>query len=421
LRERSLTLTSSIDAHHQVADESANARNLTVAFERDRIADFALRLVRCQSLSGREGPVSEIISAELKELGLEVERDALGNVTGTIDAGPGPRVLFDGHMDTVGVTNPDKYQFNPWGERTNGRLYGRGSMDMKGPLAAAIYGVAALAGRLRRGRVTVSASIAEEFVEGAALLEVARRWQPDSVVICEATSLHLARGQRGRAEVRVEVHGRSTHSSRPDLGINAADLMVDVVTALRGIPTPEHEVLGGGILVLTDLVSSPLPGISVVPDLCTAIFDRRTLPGENESEVLEPIQSLVDDVIARVGATCGVVINEDDFETYTGQRLRAKNFAPAWFFDERSPIVTAALAGVARAGIVPQLSHYAFCTNGSATAGRLGIPTVGFGPGDAERAHRIDEYVEEADLERAQSGYAAIAEELVAIDEASLA
>ncbi|HEY2598326.1 MAG TPA: YgeY family selenium metabolism-linked hydrolase [Candidatus Dormibacteraeota bacterium] len=390
------------------------ARSRT-AFGTDEIADFALRMLRQQSLSGEEGKVADVIENEMRRLGLEVERDELGNVTGTLDAGPGPAILIDGHMDTVGVTNPDQYKFDPWGQRTEGRLYGRGAMDEKGPLAAALYGVASLAGRLSGGRVTVSASIAEEFVEGTALLHVAERVKPDFVIICEATSLKVARGQRGRAEIKIEVQGRATHSSRPDLGINAAQAAVDIVMALRQLEAPHHEVLGGGILVLTDLVSQPLPALSVVPHLCTAIFDRRTLPGETETGILEPIEKLMKAATAATGASAKVWINEDDFVTYTGKRVTAPNFAPAWFFEEQAPIVQAALRGVHQAGIQPELCHYAFCTNGSATAGRLGIPTIGFGPGDEERAHRIDEYVEEADLEQAHRAYAAIVEELVRV------
>jgi acetylornithine deacetylase/succinyl-diaminopimelate desuccinylase-like protein len=168
--------------------------------------------VRTSSPSGAEGAVAELVRAELERLGYAVEIDAFGNVTGTLDAGPGPCVLFDAHMDTVGVSDPSAWSFDPAGELAAGRLYGRGAMDMKGPLAALVHGVAAAG--ISRGRVVVSASVAEEMIEGFATAEVARRVRPDAAVICEASGLRVAVGQRGRAELVVSVRGRPTHSSR---------------------------------------------------------------------------------------------------------------------------------------------------------------------------------------------------------------
>lgn len=381
----------------------------TVDIPEDAVADFALRLIHVPSPSGEEGAVARLVADEMARLGFEVEVDPLGNVIGSIHAGAGPCVLLDAHMDTVGVTRPEDWTHNPWGERVGSRLYGRGAVDMKGPLAAAVYGVAALRGRLRRGRVVVTATVAEEFVEGAALLEVARRVEPDYVVICEATSLHIARGQRGRAEIRIEVFGKPTHSSRPELGVNAAQVMADVIRVLRDFRPPCHPVLGEGILVLTDVKSEPYPGLSVVPDYCMATYDRRTLPGETVDDILQPIRLLIDQALRNTGATARVTIAEDDFNTYTGHRVTAPNFAPAWFFDDDAPIVVGALEALRHAGLSPQLTHYAFCTNGSATAGRLGIPTIGFGPGDEALAHRVDEFVDIGELALAARGYAAIA------------
>ena len=375
----------------------------------EQIADFALRLVHEPSPSADEGRVASLVQSEMERLGFAVDVDHLGNVIGTIGRDDGPCVLIDAHMDTVGVTQPSDWSREPFGEIVGDRLYGRGAMDMKGPLAAAIYGIASLNGRLPRGRAIVSASIAEELVEGTALLEIARRERPDYVIIGEATSLNIARGQRGRAEIVIEVHGRPTHSSRPEFGINAAQSMVDIVRELRELEPPIHRTLGAGILVLTDIKSEPYPALSVVPDRCVATFDRRTLPGETDESVLAPVRAAVARALAESEATADVRIADDDFDSHSGAHLVAPNFAPAWFFADNDPIVLRARRGLADAGIDAALSHYAFCTNGSGTAGRLGIPTIGFGPGDEELAHRVDEYIEIADLERAARGYAAIA------------
>jgi putative selenium metabolism hydrolase len=379
------------------------------------LIDFTTRLVGASSPSAAEGDVAALVAAEMRRLGFRVEVDRLGNVTGSLGGGDGPTVLLDSHMDTVGVTDPAAWTHAPTGERVGDRLYGRGTMDMKGPLAASVYGAASLIDRLPRGRVVVSASVAEELVEGPALVEVARRVRPDYVVICEATSLQLATGQRGRAELRVEVHGQPTHSSRPELGVNAAQHMTDVIQALRAVTVPSHPVLGQGVLVLTDVLSRPYPALSVVPDYCVATYDRRTLPGESAEEVLASVRAALEQALAGSGAKGGVTVAEDDFVTYTGERITAPNFAPAWYQGESSEIVRKALAGLARVGLGTGTTHYAFCTNGSGTAG-LGIPTVGFGPGDEEMAHRVDEYIEVSQLVHGALGYAGICRSLLAAD-----
>ncbi len=377
------------------------------------ILEFALDLIKVPSPSAEEGDVAKLVRNEMLRMGFAVEIDELGNVIGIIGSGDGPCVLIDAHMDTVGVTQAEDWSRNPYGEIDGDRLYGRGAMDMKGPLAAAVFGAASLRDRLPRGRVVVSASIAEEMVEGTALLSVAERVNPDFVVIAEATSLRIARGQRGRAEILVETRGVPTHSSRPELGVNAADVMADVIVALRSVGVPHHDVLGDGILVLTDVMSHPYPGLSVVPDRCAVTYDRRTLPGETEATVLDPVIEIVDRVVKKRGAKASVRIAQDEFVSYSGARVTAPNFAPAWFFDETDRFVAVSRDALTRIGLSAEVGHYAFCTNGSATAGRLGIPTIGFGPGDEERAHRVDEYVEIADLERAARGYAAIARALI--------
>ena len=123
----------------------------TLQIDRQALVDFTMRLIAEPSPSGSEGGVARLVRAEMERLGYRVEVDALGNVVGAIEVGPGPTVLIDAHMDTVGVTEPGDWTRSPGGELVDDRIYGRGAMDMKGPLAAAVHGVAALGGWLRRG------------------------------------------------------------------------------------------------------------------------------------------------------------------------------------------------------------------------------------------------------------------------------
>jgi len=374
------------------------------------LTELALRLVKAASPSGKETAVAAITREVLEEFDFDVEVDELGNVIGRLDAGPGPCVLLDSHMDTVGVTDPAAWSYDPGGEVTDGRLYGRDAMDMKGPLAASIHGAAAVRDRLSSGQIVLCASVAEELVEGPVTQAVAERIKPDAVLICEATSGRISVGQRGRAEITIEVFGKPTHSSRPDLGVNAAEAMADIVRGLRSVDLPPpHPGLSPAILVLTDLISRPYPGLSVVPDRCVASYDRRTLPGETATDVLAPVQAAVDRVLADYpGALGKASIAVDVFETYVGARMEASNFAPAWWTGESAPIVQAALAGLRRAGLPAETTAWDFCTNGSGTAGQLGLPTIGFGPGHEELAHRVDEHIELADLHAGARGYAAI-------------
>jgi putative selenium metabolism hydrolase len=377
-----------------------------MALDRDALETFALNLVRTPSPSGQEGAVAELVRPEMERLGYAVEVDALGNVVGTLDFGPGPCVLFDAHMDTVGVTDPAAWSVEPFGELRDGRLYGRGSMDMKGPLAAVIHGAATAS--VAGGRVVVSASIAEEMIEGYATVDVARRVRPGVAVICEATGRRVAVGQRGRAELVVEVFGRPTHSSRPELGVNAVEAMADVLRAAREIPLPTHPQLGDAILVATDIASRPFPALSVVPDHCIVTFDRRTLPGERSDDVVAQLRAVVEAAVAAHDARGQVTLGIDRFDSYSGAAVEAPNFADAWFTDAASPPASTALAAL---GAEPH--YWMFCTNGSGTAS-LGIPTLGYGPGDETLAHRVDEFIELDELHAGAEGYATLAAALTA-------
>ncbi|WP_189053513.1 YgeY family selenium metabolism-linked hydrolase [Longimycelium tulufanense] len=369
---------------------------------------FLLRLLAAPSLSTQEAAAAEVLRAELVTLGFEVETDELGNVIGVLDLGPGPTILLDSHLDTVGVERPEAWSAAPSGERRGDLIYGRGAVDMKGPLAACVHGVASLGTTHDAGRIVVSGSVAEELVEGAALVPIVQRVAPDYVVICEPTAGALALGQRGRAEVVVEVTGKPCHSAYPAEGVNAAEVMAEIICEVRCLPATQHPVLGDGILVLTDLASSPLPSLSVVPARCTARFDRRTLPGELLSDVLEPIRSVAERVAAQFDASTEVSLGEATYTTYTGCAVRAACFAPAWVTEPGSTVAESALQGFASVGMTLPVSHYSFCTNGSATAGALGVPTIGYGPGAPNLAHQVDEAIALSELREGVRGYAAL-------------
>jgi len=389
--------------------------------ESNDVLALTKRLVASESHDGTtEEAACAVALAAMQALGYaEVHRDALGNVIGRISGnGSGQGcVVFDGHIDTVGVGDASAWTSDPFtATERDGFLYGRGVADMKGAIAAMIIGIARLKDDPVACDVIVSVSLAEERVEGYALGHVLDAFSPKAVVIGEATNLHLARAQRGRAEIVVETHGVPAHSSSPQLGRNAIKPMAALVNLLGNLPAPSDAMLGKGILEVTDIMSHPYPGLSVIPERCRATFDRRMLVGESEEDVLAEVQSILDaymqdDTAASATATIGL----DEFVTYTGYEVRAPNCAPAWRMPDDAPIVARGIAALEHAGLIALLSHYAFCTNGSESAGRRNIPTIGFGPGTEEQAHRIDECVEIIHLHAAATGYECLARELATL------
>ncbi|MDT8903133.1 YgeY family selenium metabolism-linked hydrolase [Anaeroselena agilis] len=383
---------------------------------------FCQRLVRQRSYTGEEGGVAKLLAAAMTELGFDdVRTDAAGNVIGEIRGGPGPKLLFDGHMDTVEVSDREKWSVDPFaGVIKDGRLYGRGASDMKCALAAMVYGLAPLAkykDKLK-GSVVVSGTVCEETFEGLALGRVVEAVRPDYVVIGEASALSLKRGQRGRAEIAVTTFGKAAHSSNPAVGKNAVYMMMKLAERIVRTAVPRDDFLGEGILELTDIVSVPYPGASVVPHQCRATFDRRLLVGETEESVLAPLRRCVAELAADDGAfRAEVEVVTAEQVCYTGEKMAGKRFFPAWVLPETDCLVAGALRGLRQGGLDPEVTKYSFCTNGSYSAGIAGIPTIGFGPGREDGAHVVDEYMELNQLTGAAAGYQAIAASILKFDE----
>ncbi len=377
----------------------------------NEVLTLVSELVAAPSHAGvGEAKAAEVVRRAMVEMGYkDVGIDELGNVTGVVPGiGPGC-VVFDGHLDTVGAGNAGDWTSNPFvATERDGRLYGRGTADMKGAIAAMIVGITQLLKDPPACNVVVSASIAEELVEGYALGTVLDRYPAKAVVIGEATNLHLARAQRGRVEILVETRGVSAHSSTPQLGVNAVKSIARVVTALSSMEMPWDPLLGSAVLEVTDILSSPYPGLSVIPESCLATFDRRLLTGETAQDVLATIQLELD----QLGVDASASIAIDRFTSWTGVAIEAPNDAPAWTLTDDAPIVERGLSALRKEDIDAELTHYAFCTNGSESGGRRGIPTIGFGPGAESEAHTVDESVEIRQLYQAADGYAALAREL---------
>ena len=370
-------------------------------------------LIRERSYSGEEAGIVHILESFFKENSFDdCLIDQTGNVIGVIEGDrPGPTLLFDGHIDTVPVEDPAEWTHDPFGAEICGsRLYGRGTSDMKGAVAA----MACAAARFKKetgghfaGRICVAGIVHEECFEGVAARAVSRRLHPDLVVIGEASELNLKIGQRGRMEITVETSGIPAHSSNPEKGLNAVYSMCRVIDALRALPCPESSFLGKGIMELTDIRSDPWPGKSVVPQKCTVTYDRRLLSGETVESVLAPINAELDRLMAEDPAIRARAFVAEGRETcYTGTVIADRRFFPAWEYSADEPFVKKAFEALKSSDkLDPAITHYSFCTNGSHYAGEAHIPTIGFGPSRENLAHTIDEYVELDDLTASEDGY----------------
>lgn len=370
------------------------------------VIGFLQQLVRAESLSGNEAAAAQVVQRQMEQLGFsDVHRDRLGNVIGRRSGSqPGLRILLDAHLDVVPVTSPEEWRFPPFGgELAEGRIWGRGAADTKASLAAMIYALAELPESQLRGEVFVSASVGEEVLEGAAFSAVLDAVQPDVVIIGEPSDCRLGIAQRGRARLAFSVSGKAAHSSAPEAGQNAIENAAVLIQRIAALPLPTHPLLGQGLMTAIQAQSQPYPSLSTTPYRCEVVYDRRLMPGETLTGLVEEYHRLLSDL-----PNWQVVIPEEGFTTYTGVVLRQPDFHPAWALDPRSEWVRRAVDALQAAGLPAETFAVPYCTNGSASGGERGIPTLVYGPGSIHQAHRVDESIEVEEVLRAWRGYQAL-------------
>ena len=378
-----------------------------------QLVQFTQDIVRIPSLSGQEEAVAKRVESEMRRLAFDrVWTDGNGSVVGIVEgAHDGKTILLDAHTDTVGISPGVPWQHEPFGAQIDGdKIFGRGTADMKGALAAMVYAAASLDRSRLAGRVVVTASTLEEVLEGVALHAIMDQVQPDFVVIGESTNLQLARGGRGRAEIHLTTIGRPSHSSSPQLGHNAVLDMVKVIAAVEAISLPSDPFHGPGHSGADRHHLRPLPRSLGHPQHLprhvrpppAARRNCRRRAGRHPPASLAP-----------EGVNLRAEIGTGHYTAFTGALLVCEKFFPAWLYAEDDPFVAAALGGLHAAGIPATTSAYRFCTNAAYSAGSAGVPTVGFGPATEADAHVVDERLAIADLQAAARGYQAIIESVL--------
>ncbi|HEY4691707.1 MAG TPA: YgeY family selenium metabolism-linked hydrolase [Anaerolineae bacterium] len=381
------------------------------AAQANQVITLTRELVRARSLAGQEQEAAVICERWMKLLDYdEVWADKYGSVVGRRHGGgPGRTIHFDGHIDTVPATSLERWMHDPFGgELSEGKIWGRGSSDMKGPVAAMICAGAFLPREQFSGTIAVSASVGEEELEGPALAAILKEHPADAVIIGESSELKIGIGQKGRAGVQIETRGIPAHSSRPEEGVNAVYKMIDVIQRMRAMPAPTDPVLTPGISELVEIVSSPYPGTSIVPDGCCIRLDRRLVRGETRESVLTMFEDALKGIdgievrYLRVTLPC-----------YTGEEIVMDDFHPAWVTPRDSDLVRCVERALTSMGLPIDYFASRYCANGSASAGEMNIPTLIFGPSTPAVAHTVDEYIETDQLLRGTEAYMAIATEVL--------
>ncbi|MDP2496972.1 MAG: M20/M25/M40 family metallo-hydrolase [Candidatus Palauibacterales bacterium] len=370
--------------------------------DRDRCVEFLQQLIRTESPPGGEEEVAGLVRDEMEELGYdEVRVDDAGNVLGLVAGrGEAPTVTFNTHLDHVDAGDPEAWEHPPFGgEVHDGRVWGRGAADIKGPLAAQVHGAGRLAGGdPPAGDVWVTATVQEE-VGGLGARHLAERRDLGLVVVGEPSQNELRRGHRGRVELQVRVRGRSAHASAPERGANPLRVMGRFLTDLETLDHPVSPDLGPSTLVPTRL-STDQESANVIPGEARLTLDCRTVPGQSAESVRERLEPLLERSLV-LGTEGEVAIPRFDRVSYTGMRMTMPADNPAFVLPEDHPAVRSAVETLTPHfdGDVP-VDLWTFATDGGHFA-RAGGTVIGLGPGEESLAHTVEESIAVEELERA--------------------
>jgi putative selenium metabolism hydrolase len=387
--------------------DTARLAALAQSYEPDMVR-FLRDMIAIPGESGHEGPVIQRIRQEMEKVGFdEIRIDPMGNILGRIGCGKHV-IMMDAHTDTVGVGDPQEWAWDPYqGKVEDGYIYGRGAGDQRGGMASMVY-----AGKLIRelgllGDYTlyVVGSVQEEDCDGLPWLYILKEdgIRPECVVLTEPTKLGIYRGQRGRMEIEVHLRGKSCHASAPERGDNPIYKMSRLVQEVEKLNTRlrEDPFLGKGTIAVTG-ISSLSPSLCAVPGACSIHLDRRLTAGETKESAVAEVQALP----GAEGAEIEILTY--DTPSYTGLKYPMEKYYPTWVLGESDPLAQAAVAAYESLWRKPPVvDKWTFSTNGVGSMGLMGVPTIGFGPGEEDVAHSVIDRVPIRHLVEAAQFYAA--------------
>jgi len=394
-------------------DRGTDAIDAARVYE-ERIVRFLRDLIAIPAESMKEGERCERVRREYETLGFdEVFFDELGTVVARLGSGPF-KILMDGHIDCVGVGDPKSWDFDPFaGKLENGEIWGRGAVDELPAIAGMAYGAKILADRGLPEGVTLylTASVMEEDCDGYCMRHLIENEgiRPDMVILGEPTDLAVFRGHRGRLEATITTKGVSAHGAHAARGVNALYKMAPIISdveALNGT-LAEDEFLGQGSVIVSS-IECTTASLNAVPDSARIYLDRRLTKGETVGSAMEELRAL-----PHLG-DAEVELLHYDATSWRGTQASQEKYFPTWVLDEDHPLVQGVAEAAATVLAKPTpISRWHFSTNGVATMGVFGIPTIGFAPGREELAHTTEERVKIEDLVKATAVYSLIPEALI--------
>lgn len=301
------------------------------------------------------------------------------NLVAELGDGPGPTLLLNGHLDTVGVEGVAD-PFDP--VVRDGRIRGRGACDMKGGVGAILGAAAALARTgLPGGRLVVALTADEEHASVGMQALVDEGMRADAAVVCEPTGLAVMPAHKGFLWMDVVFRGRAAHGSRPEQGVDAIRHAGLYLSALEGLHArlqerSPHPLLGHGSFHTGTIRGGNAP--SVYPAECRITLERRTLPGESADDAAAPFHEVLEELARREGRV--------DADLETGL------FRPGTEVGTDHPLVEGLRQALRDEGVEPRVEGMTAWVD-AAFLNEAGIPAVCLGPGSIALAHAADESV----------------------------
>jgi succinyl-diaminopimelate desuccinylase len=381
--------------------------NLRRFIRKKELVDLTIQLVQTptENPPGNEKVAAQFLKPLLSKMGFKIKTilSPMGRwnlVAGKRWGRGGRRLIFNGHLDVVPAGNPSQWKYPPFqGKFCQGRIYGRGSSDMKGGIASFIHALSTIERSkipLRQSAVVLHLVSDEESHghQGMGFLAQREGIQGDAALVGEPTDLQPVIAQKGALWLRILTIGKSAHGSRPHLGVNAVEKMMKLIERFNLIPLDkEHPLLGKPTLNIGTIQGGTK--VNVVPDGCEIEVDRRMLPGEKKEEVLREIKKILDSLQS-----------QDPLFQY---RMEEIDFAEPSEVDPEEEIVKMGVEAIQNVmGKKPIPRGFSGFTDSRFYTNQYHIPTLIFGPGGVDQSHTTDESVEVDALVHAAHIYAMI-------------
>jgi acetylornithine deacetylase/succinyl-diaminopimelate desuccinylase family protein len=345
-------------------------------------------LIDIPSVTGHEGLIKDYLAGAFGDIGLDVSLQHVDtdryNVIGRLGEGP-IRLMLCTHMDVIPELDESLWHSPPFRATAKGeRIYGRGAVDAKGPLAAAMEAMLRLKRQGSKGSVALAVVVEEETGRSVGARKLMEEYSPERGIIMEPTGLRVSTAHKGAIRAAITVRGKAAHSSMADTGVNAISIAVEAMKDLelyRGkVMSATEPMLGRSTLEVTMIQGGER--INVIPEKCKIFVDRRLILGETIEGSFEELSAVVRNIAARTGADITV------------EMLCAY---PASSVGEDSDIAGLVKKALTSKGLPSStMGFLAGCDMW--TFSRKGIPTIIIGPGGIYQAHTIDEFIEKEEL-----------------------